>query len=231
VTICVTDIICIHAKAPDLAFLNGVRNSLKAAVPAGYKGFRLSEPKTETQAKVALQDGHVALVVIFAHGGSDYLRGGHYQDRLGGGYYVERFMERKDLALFRNKVVFCMSCQSAQLAEDALTAGAVAFVGFDEVPFLRVDADGKIISGDKFTQQAQTLIARAVETALKRFVTGALTLQQSVDFLRLWICQSAVMFARNPKNGPGRGNVAALLLKIKDGVRYVGDADVKFRQR
>lgn len=63
---------------------------------------------------------------------------------------VERFLERNDLAIFRGKMVFCMSCQSKDLGVDAIENGAIAFVGFDEVPFHRVDATGAIISNQKF---------------------------------------------------------------------------------
>jgi hypothetical protein len=227
----VSEAICIQAQAPDLGFLNDVRNSLRVALADKFRSFKIGDIPSHSDAKRALASAGSTFVVIFAHGGSDYVRGGEYSDRLSGETrIVERFLERKDLGIFRGKVVFCMSCQSANLAADAIEAGAVAFVGFDQIPFHRLDANENVISSGEFNRHAQRLIASAIQSSLLNFITGRLTLDQAVDFTRLWICQKAVRFVREPKRGVDCRNIAALLLKVKDGLCYRGITDVRFVQ-
>ena len=42
-------------------------------------------------------------------------------------------------------VVFCMSCDSNELAQASLDAGAIGFVGFDKIPFNRFNDAGEPI--------------------------------------------------------------------------------------
>lgn len=228
----VNNAICIHAQAPDLGFLNDVRNSLSAALAKEFRSFRLGDISSHSDAKRAIENAGQTFIVIFAHGGSDYVRGGEYSDRLSGETrVVDRFLDRKNLEILRGKVIFCMSCQSAELAADCIKTGAVAFVGFDQIPFHRLDADDNVISSRDFNRHAQRLIAGAIQSCLLNFTSGRLTLKQSVDLTRLWICQNAVRFVRNPKNGGDRYNVAALFLRVKDGLCYHGTPGVRFVQR
>lgn len=228
----VSDAICIHAQAPDLGFLNDVRNSLGAALAKKFRSFRLGDIPSHSNAKRAIADTSQTFVVIFAHGGSDYVRGGEYSDRLSGEMrVVDRFLERKDLGIFRGKVIFCMSCQSADLAADAIKVGAVAFVGFDQIPFHRLDANENVISSREFNRHCQKLIAGAIQSSLFNFVSGRLTLKQSADLTRLWIFQNAARFVRNPKNGADRQDVAALFLRVSDGLCYHGAPEVRFVKR
>jgi hypothetical protein len=226
----VSNLICIHAQAPDLSFLNDVRNRLSAALARRCRSYRLSDIPSHSDAKRAIDNARSAFVVIFAHGGSDYVRGGEYRDRLSGEIrVVDRFLERRDLRILRGKVIFCMSCQSADFGADAIRAGAAAFVGFDQIPFHRLDANDNVISSRIFNQQAQTLIAGAVQSCLLNFISGRLSLGEAVNFTRLWICKNAVDFVRDKGNGVDRHNVAALLLRVKDGLSYRGQSNIRFK--
>jgi hypothetical protein len=224
--------ICIHAKAPDLGFLNDVRNSIGAVLGDKLRKLRLDDLQSHSVAKRAIESAGSSFVVIFAHGGSDYVRGGEYSDRLSGERrVVDKFLERKDLGVFRDKAVFCMSCQSTGFGADAINAGAVAFVGFDQIPFHRLDENDNVISSREFNKQAQGLIAGAVQFCLLNFVTGRLPLDQAVSLTRLWIDKTSVRFVRDKGNGVDRQDVAALLLRMKDGMCYAGPSDVRFVQR
>ena len=109
-----------------------------------------------------------------------------------------------------------------------MNAEARAFVGFDDLPFNRYDGNGDLISNREFEQHAQQLIANAVKAAIERFITGKATLDEAIAFLRLWICQDVARFVRKLQSFKQRREVAALLLRVKDGVRYYGKPGVVF---
>lgn len=221
-SITVNRAICLHAKADDLRFLNPVRNRMGKLL--GEKSFHVcsfGDRNSEAHARLALKRAEGAFVVIFAHGGSNYIRGGEYFDRisrqiLGG----EKFLTVDDADVFQGKVIFCLSCDSNGLAGPSLAAGARAFVGFNDVHFNRYAANGTLISDREFEQHAQQLIASAIRVTIERFISGKATLSEAVAFLRLWICQAAVQFVRTNQLFKGGRDVAALLLRVKDGVQY-----------
>jgi hypothetical protein len=206
-----------------------VRNSLASKLDGKIDVLRLDSHRSHLDAKLFLNSVGSAFVVIFAHGGTDYIRGGEYRDRLDGSTcVVERFLERSDLHVFHHKVVFCLSCQSKELASDALKAGALAFVGFDQIPYHRIDARGVVISDRRFNQHSQGLIANAISVCLGKFLFGNYTLDRSVEFMRLWICQNAFRVVRDLKSDSSGQNIAALLLKVKDGLCYSGKVNIRF---
>jgi hypothetical protein len=219
--------LCVHANVPDLTFLNPVHRLLDRA--GGHaKQMKLTDPRSHIEARAAIAAATNALIVIFAHGGSSYVRGGQYRDRMSRNLaVVERFIELPDMSLFNGKAVFCLSCDSNGLAETSLAAGAIGFVGFDDIPYHRTDADGRIISGPKFTQAAQGLIAAGVEATLIRFIDGRLTLDESLEFMKRWLYQMAVQYVRTSTLSDKR-EVAASLLKIKDGACYHGVCGIRF---
>lgn len=228
-SITVNKAICLHAQAEDLKFLNPVRNRISKLLGDSFRGFSFADQNSQTDARLGLEKAAGAFVVIFAHGGSDYVRGGEYVHRVTREIVeAKKFLTVHDAHVFRGKIVFCLSCDSNGLAQASLDAGAEAFVGFDDVPFNRYDAAGNPTTNREFEQHAQQLIANAVKATVERFVTGRATLDEAVAFLRLWICQNVVRFAREMQAFKQRREVAALLLRVKDGVRYHGKPDVKF---
>ena len=196
------------------------------------KFFELSDQASHAAAMLALRQATESFVVVFAHGSGDYLRGGEYRSRATGeNIEIEKFLDREDLYAFKDKVVFCMSCDSNGLAQASLDAGAIAFVGFDKIPFNRFDAAGELIpsNGNVLEKHCQDkLIAPAITAALERFLTGRASLDEAVDYLRLWITKNAVAYVRQYTSVKERREVAALFLKVKDGVRYHGPLGIRF---
>jgi hypothetical protein len=221
--------ICLHAQADDLKFLNPVRNRMVKLLDSNFQGFSFGDQSSQAAARLGLERTAGSFVVIFAHGGSDYIRGGEYVHRVTREIIAaEKFLTAHDANIFRGKVVFCLSCESNGLAKTSLVAGARAFVGFNDVPFNRYDANGNPITNHEFQQHTQQLIADAIKATIERFVSGRATLDESVAFLRLWICHDVVRFVRKFQSLKQRREIAALLLRVKDGVRYHGEHDVRF---
>ena len=216
--------LCLHAQSSDLKFLNPVRNRLVKLLGFQLKVFELTDRSSHADAMLALRQAVDGFVVIFAHGSGDYLRGGEYRSRATGeSIEIEKFLTRDDLDAFSGKVVFCMSCDSNELAQASLDAGAIAFVGFDEIKFNRFNDAGEPIGSHVLVKHCQEmLIAPAVTAALERFRTGRASLDQAVDYLRLWIAKNAVAYVRRYTSVKERREVAALFLKMKNGLRYHG---------
>ncbi len=225
----VSKAICLHAQADDLQFLNPVRKRMGKLLVGSFQGFSFGDQKSQAEARLALEKAEGSFVVVLGHGGSEYVRGGEYVHRVTREIIeAKKFLTVQDAQVFRGKVVFCLSCDSNGLARACLAAGAQTFVGFGAVPFNRYDPSGNRISDDEFEHHAQQLIANAIKATIERFVTGRATLDEAVAFLRLWICQTTVRFVRKFQSLKQRHEIAALLLRVKDGVRYHGEPDVRF---
>ena len=162
------------------------------------KAFELADRASHADAMLALRQAVEGFVVIFAHGSGDYLRGGEYRSTASGeNIEIEKFLTRDDLNAFSGKVVFCMSCDSNELAQASLDAGAIGFVGFDKIPFNRFnDAEEPIGSHVLVKHCQEKLIAPAITAALERFLTGRASLDEAVDYLRLWMTKNAVAYVR-----------------------------------
>ena len=221
--------LCLYAMSADLKFLNPARNRMVKLLCSRLDVCELATRNSHIDALLALKKTTEGFVVVFAHGNSDYLRGGEYYRRsTGESGEVEKFITRADLSAFKGKVVFCLSCESNGLARDCIDAGALAFVGFDEVPFNRFNAAGEPIGSHVLVKHCQELIADAITAALERFLTGLATLDEAVDYLRLWISKKAVDYVRKNNSVKERREVAALFLRVKQGVQYHGPLGIRF---
>lgn len=221
--------ICIRALADDLIFLRPVTNRMVKLLGSKLKVCELGNQASHAAAQIALNNESYDLAVFFAHGGSDYLRGGEYQIRgTGENIEIERFLTRADLRMFRSKAVFCMSCDSNGLAQAAVDFGVRAFVGFDKIPFNRFDENGEPIGSHVLIKHCQDILADSIKLTLERFFTGVATLDESVDFLRIILVKRAIEYVRRNTSVKERREVAALLLQTKNGLRYHGEKGIRF---
>jgi hypothetical protein len=224
----VREVLCLHAQANDLKFLKPAQTRLKKLLGAKCCVIEFGDQHSSAEARLVLKNAVKQFVVVFAHGADSYIRSGEYRSRTGEVAEAERFLKREEVDAFSQKVVFCLSCDSNGLAEESLSKGAVAFVGFREIPFNRFDAHGNAVGNAEFVGHAQTLICGAVKASLERFIAGKATLDESVDYMRLWICQQAIRFVREQAKVAGSKEIAALFLRMKDGVQYHGESGIRF---
>lgn len=218
--------LCLHATAADLAFLNPVKTRLKRVIKDGLEILELGNQHSCAEAQLKLRQATTGFVIIMAHGTSSCIRSGEHRNRVGEVEEGRNFLIKSELSAFEGKSIFCLSCDSNELATGAIAAGARAFVGFDHIPFNRFDAAGSPIGSYELILHAQRLLGEAIKTTLEHFVAGKATLPESVSFLRYWICKEAVRFVRDEKGVASRREVAALFLRVKDGVRYHGPTGI-----
>jgi hypothetical protein len=233
-TVPVSKVICVRAQADDLQFLVGTTRRLKKLLDSKLNIYELGNQSSHADAILMLKKGSYDLAIFFAHGGTDYLRGGEYVSRATRDTVeTEKFLTRDDLSIFKDKVVFCMSCDSNGLASEAIECGANAFVGFDKIPFNRFDEEGQAIYSQVLMKRCQEILAGAVKATLERFVLGQATLDESVDYMRFYLIQRAIEYVRSWESvsETERLEVAAFLLQTKDGVRYHGRKGIRFEQQ
>jgi hypothetical protein len=223
--------ILIYARADDLKFLGAVRNKLASILAKRLMVIELKDRRSHGVARDALRNCGASFTIIMAHGGSDYLLGGDYRlPELGEAETRDKFFMLEEHAeIFSGKAVFSLSCDSREMAEACLGAGAIAFVGFGSVPFNIFDDNGDARGNRDLVVHTQRLIADGVRSALSAFVSGKLNLRQAVDHLCLWMSKESVRFVKENASIKDRKIVAALLLQVKNGVRYFGSEDVHFK--
>ncbi|HUG13346.1 MAG TPA: hypothetical protein VMM36_20185 [Opitutaceae bacterium] len=219
---------CLHATSADLSFLKPVKTRLKRMLGGEMQFLDLGNQHSCADAKLKLRQAQTGFVAVMAHGTSSCIRSGEHRNRAGETQEGNDFLKESELNAFAGKTVFCLSCDSNCLAIGAMAAGARAFVGFDEVPFNRFDESGDPIGSPELVLHSRRLLGAAVTATLEQIVSRRSTLSESVSFLRYWICREAVRFVREQRGVTSRRDVAALFLKVKDGIRYYGPYGLRF---
>lgn len=230
-TVHLTSALCLHARSSDLKFLNQTRNRLKKLLGARLGIHRLGNKASQEHAILKVRSSVNSLVVVFAHGTGDYIKGGCYRSSSTGEIEeIELFLSKTDLSLFSGKAIFCMSCDSNRLARHCIAAGALAFVGFGQIPFDRFDDKGNSTGSYVLTKHSQKLISKTVQATLQKFLLGKASLDECVDYLKLLIPKEAVTYVREMEKGgvKERKEVAALLLRVGSGVKYHGMKNIYF---
>lgn len=217
------EVLCIRALADDLKFLNPVTNRMSKLLGANLRICELGKQSSHAEAMIALNQRSFDMAVFFAHGGSNYLRGGEYHLRTTGETIeTEKFLTSANLEVFCDKVIFCMSCDSNGLAKASLDSGALAFIGFDKVPFNRFDEKGDPIGSSVLIKHCQAILADSVKMSLERFFRGLASLDESVDYLRIILVKRAIEYVRKNTSVKERREIAALILQTKSGLCYHG---------
>lgn len=222
-------VICVRALADDLKFLRPVTNRMVKLLGSNLRVCELGNQASHADAMMVLKKQRFDFAVFFAHGGSDYLRGGEYQIRATGeNIETEKFLTSADLEVFRDKVIFCMSCDSNGLARAAMENGVRGFVGFDKVPFNRFDEKGEPIGSHVLVKHCQDILADSVKLSLERFLGGVASLDESVEHLRMLLVKRAIRYVRKCTSVKERREIAALILQTKSGLRYHGQKGIFF---
>lgn len=224
------NVLCLRAKAEDLKFLDHIERRISRTLGSRFMSQEFSNDESAHNARIMLEKKKDGFVLVFAHGGSNYIKGGEYLDRSSGEVEEAKdFMTTDITNLFRDKVVFCLSCDSNGLARSSIDAGAVAYVGFGAIPFRRFDDLGNETTNREFRVHAQSLIANALMYTLNRFFLGNNSLCDSLDYLRLHVSHDCVGFVRKMKSFKQRREIAGMMLKFKEDMQYWGNPNVYFQ--
>lgn len=222
-------IVVIHADCYDLRFLKPLQKELTRFEDVEVDWHCLNSMQSHEAAKEAIQNPLTRLVCIFLHGRSDGFRAGDYEDPENP-THPAMFLKRGEMGIFKERIVFCLSCQGNLHATEAIDGGAIAYLGFDDVPFYQFDPDtGQKISQPSLTLHCQELIKFAALEALYRFVCAGEPLGEVALFIQLWVRQKASLFVRTSQSEEYRNDVPYMFMAMADTVAVAGDKDVAWR--
>jgi hypothetical protein len=221
-------IVAIHASCEDLKFLRPVKKRLSDWTDNGTSWHLLNSPTSHGPAKHELEEAQSGLGIILLHGRSDGFRGGDYAMSLHDDSPA-MFLNKGEMAVFRGKAIFCLSCQGNRHAEESIQKGARVFLGFNDVPFYRFDPiTHEEIPLHSLTKHCQGLILATVSVVLERLIRRDESFDDVARYLQLWVRTKAVEFVRQNQLEQHRNDIAHLFLKMADTVRISGDGRLRF---
>lgn len=221
-------LLCITSDCFDLEFLTKQIQAVKAAMPKMETvTLRSSDAVGDTILYLIQKAVDVPVIVILLHGGDGYLKAAD-PTNVANAPEAPRWMNSpEDFALFRDKVVYCFSCNSMTLAKPAIEVGARAFIGFPDIPFYRFDGE-EPRSEPELTASLQDLFGKLTRIILLRWFLGKDTVEQLVDIIRVTVRSLELEFVRSNPNHLYRGEVVAMFDKIAQGVDFEGDGSWLF---
>jgi hypothetical protein len=216
-------LLCITSDCYDLEFLKNVIDAIKALMPKMETiSLGASDAFPDTLSYLIQKAVDAPVIVMLLHGGDGYLKAADPSDSANAPEAPRWMDKREQLALFRDKVVYCFSCNSITLAKPAVEAGATAFIGFPDVPFYRFDGDTPR-NEPELTASLQELFGTLTKRILLRWFLGKDTIEQLVSVIRITVRSLSLEFVRSNPEHPYRSDVVAMFDKIAQGVDYEGD--------
>ena len=224
------NLVAIHADCEDLVFLKPLQKSIAGLDGVNLDWHCLNSEYSHEIAQAAINQPTVIMICIFLHGRTDGFRGGDYENARDPGK-VPMFLRKGDMHVFKNKVIFCLSCNGNTHADEIVDGGAIAYLGFDDVPFARYDAltEDEIIQRS-LTLHCQALIRGAVEAGLSHFIYSGETLAETASFIQLWVRKNSVKFVRENQSERYRNDIASLFMVMADTIKVFGNRDITWRE-
>lgn len=185
--------IFITSACNDLDFLVPVVERFKGDLGENFSQFRICHAADIDNVIERIRQSDAKRIVIFSHGRDGELLGA---DCPASGEHGPPWMDRSEhLVKLNEKEVFCLACKSVTLANDAVAAGASAFLGFAEVPFHRFDGANPR-SEPELEESCKRLIVEAVQLSLLRWLIADEPIVEVAAFFRLVIRRRVVESAR-----------------------------------
>lgn len=159
-----SNILCIYPDDSSTRFLDRIQNYLKRKLGDEFHCYKV-KPNDDSHyycLERLRTNTTEELVIFLGHGRSDCLYGANTNYNFFASPYYEgvsdyqndNFINSTNIAVFSEKKVFCLSCNSAEkLGEWAVQKGATVFIGFGDIP-----TDNEILP--KLGIGLPTLIAR-----------------------------------------------------------------------
>lgn len=227
-------IIGVHPIDGDLRFLKKMAKGLASILGKNYYHSRLSNNSRSHSHclnriyRITPQD----TLLFMCHGRSDGILGCRFQidsERMTS-YNHGLFINCNEMGLFREKKIFCMSCNSNKLGKKALQNRARVFLGFDDIYF---DTDDSCPDSNRYVVDISKYhLRRCVYSALINSWENDLSFNQCASLLKLLINKTNDDLVLGYRKHRGRKfyfHAANNLQLIKEGIRVWGDGNLTFR--
>ena len=239
-------ILIVHPNDNSTAFLNRIKNHLKAKFESQTHHFNVYPNQKSHIDCINRITSHSenGFVLFLGHGRSDKLFGGkgkYYEnvffvsqsaidENPDDYYYNDDFINKENSYIFSNKKIFCLACNSNdKLAKFALDSGVKTFVGFGGIPTskLEFEEDGlKNVSHD-IVKLMKTEINYIIKKSLEIGITNNYSFIQLQNTINFITSQKITYYLVERKKLKDRHLLADYLYYFKSNMQIVGDKYAK----
>ena len=238
-------ILIIHPEDSSTKFLNKIKNNLL------YKHNELThhfniKPKESSKIKcieTIQQYPKDSLIIFLGHGKSNSLYGskGKYYDNKESisndainenphlYYYDENFIDENNIEVFKNKNVFCLSCNSnGKIGNLAIESGAKTFLGFGDIPTSISEFKEKYdyVSND-LVRYMKSEINYIIKRSLNICIHKNLTFEELNNYIVFITNQRISEILINQKKNAERCKLTNNLYFFKSQIKIFGDKNNK----
>lgn len=144
-------------------------------------------------------------------------------------YFKEAFIDNTNIAVFSNKKVFCLACNSNELGKLAIEKGAKSFLGFGDIPssyeeFLK-DHKAYNISL-KLVYKMRYELNHIIKTGLEYAIINSYSFEQLHNLLQFIINQRIATILIEEKNLKYRYILTDVLYTLKKEMVLLGDKNL-----
>ena len=236
-------ILIVHPKDNTTRFLDRVKNHLVKTNPDIIHHFNIQYSDSSHQECLERIDNHNkdGLVLFFGHGRSNSLYGSKapfydqfvsndaVQEQPEKYYGKEVFIAEENLSVFNNKKVFCLACNSnSKLAQQAIDAGAITFLGFGDIPSsiheLKEQGENSIESSlSRMVKELKTEYNYIIKRSLSLSILNSHSFEQLYDLIRFITNQRIANILVDKTYLKERRRIADHLYRFKSEMKIYGD--------
>jgi len=237
-------ILIIHPNDKTTKFLNRIKNHLVNNFFQKTHHFNIQYSNQSHDDCLERINSHQAngLIIFLGHGRSDSLYGSKApfydndfvssdaKEEFPEKYYgKEIFINDSNIKAFKNKHIFCLSCNSNEkISKDAINRGAVSFIGFGDIPSSESEIndykiDQNIYSIARITRIMKTEINYIFKRSLEILISDNLTFNQLYNLIVFIINQRITDILVNNKELKERYIITDMLYNLKRDMICLGD--------
>ena len=221
-------ILCIRPLDTTTNFLQRIGKRLASTFP-GYTEFFEIEPSDGSHdvcLKKITSLSESGLLIFLGHGTNEYLQGAVARNTGNAGYQKKEFISEHNIALLKNRKIFCLSCHSANgLGAMACANGARAFLGFGDLPTELNEFEGKKPI-QRIVNDFKGIIQETVREGLIYGINNNVTFSQLVSYLKLLLNRKHAEIILVHKDKRDRRALADLILEMKTQIKVFGDPEL-----
>jgi hypothetical protein len=242
-------LLIVHPEDSTTGFLDKIKNHLnnELAHLTHHYNVKPNENSHINCLKDILDHPENGLILFMGHGRSNYLYGAkgksfdnafisddakkeHLQDY----FYKEKFITFDNIDTFKNKKVFCLTCNSnGKIGVEAIKKGAKVFLGFGDLPTSIEELKEQGEENKPGTSLAS--IERVLKTEINYIVKKSITIgikkkqtfEQLYDLIRFITNQRIAYYLVDQKKVSERKLIANYLYNFKQGVVIYGNRKEK----
>jgi len=231
-------LIGIHPIDGNLRFLKRMSRLLDRELGKAFKYQKLrNNQKSHAKCLAIVKNAGPRDTLLFlCHGRPDGILGCNYRTgptQLPGNYNHGLLISKDNAEIFKDRKVFCLTCDSNIIAKEAISRGARVFIGFDSIYFDRKQSSESYKWNKHVVNTTKHELRKCMFSTLLHAWENDLTYFQCAGYLKLLINKANDRLILDYRNHRGRKfyhRSAECLQLIKEGIRVWGDGDLRISE-